>query len=136
MHSDNHHFVTGGGTGGEGLKIWDFRNTEHPVLELTFSPGETRNPFIEPFINGVRFIPKTKFIIAAATDVDYPTKIFNYQTGELIHKFHNKSGRATACDVVQSDGLLLSIGDAIGQTTIITKESSHSVNPKKKDKDK
>jgi hypothetical protein len=37
---------------------------------------------------------------------------------------------------VPSDGLLLSIGDETGQTTIITKESSHSVAKTKKDKDK
>ena len=67
---------------------------------MTFSPGEVRNPKIEPFINSVRFIPRTKLLIAAATDENIPCKIFNYQTGELVEKFHNKSGRATACDVV------------------------------------
>lgn len=123
MHADHRTFVTGGGTGGEGLKIWDFRNTEQPVLQLNFSPGETRNPWIEPFISGVRFIPNTKYIITTATDAQYPSKVFNYETGALVHKFHNKCGRTTACDVVPSDGLLLAIGDETGQTTIMQKES-------------
>ena len=70
--------VTGGGTGGEGLQIWDWRNPEGPVHRLTFSPGEVRNPKIEPFINSVKFLPRTKMIVAAATDDKIPTKCFNW----------------------------------------------------------
>ena len=89
MEVSGHLVVTGGGTHGEGIQIWDIRNLEGPVFKLTFSPGEVRNPMIEPFINCCRFIPRTKHILVAATDAQFPAKIFNYQTGELIDKFFN-----------------------------------------------
>ena len=122
MHIDGHTFVTGGGTIGEGLQIWDLRKLDVPAKELTFSPGEVRNPKIEPLINAVRFIPKTKLIIVAATDAGHPAKIFNYLTGELVEKFYNKNSRATSCDVIQQDSSIISIGDAAGVTHLVNKE--------------
>lgn len=127
MASDGHTLVSGGGTGGEGLMIWDIRKTEGPVMSIPFSPGEVRNPKVEPIINSVRFIPRTRQIIAAASDADYPAKIFNFQTGELIEKFYNKCPRATACDVVHKDGMSFCIGDAAGVTQIVTRDAVRKV---------
>ena len=115
--------VSGGGTHGEGVQIWDIRNLEGPVSKLTFSPGEVRNPKIEPLINAVRFIPFTRQIIVSASDDTYPAKIFNYQSGELIEKFLNtKTNRATACDASARDGSLITVGDAKGTNLIISRE--------------
>lgn len=127
MASDGHTLVSGGGTHGEGLMIWDTRKHEAPVRTIEFSPGQVRNPKIEPIINAVRFIPRTRQIIATATDDDYPAKIFNFQTGEVVESFFNKCPRATACDVVHKDGNQLCIGDANGVTQIITRDDEKKI---------
>jgi WD40 repeat protein len=118
MHIDGHTMVTGGGTGGEGLQIWDWRNPEKVVHKLTFSPGVVRSPKIEPFINGVKFLPRTQMIVAAATDADVPTKCFNYQTGVLVKSFPNKCGRATAMDTTP-DGAYIGIADMNGDLQVV-----------------
>lgn len=120
MEVTGHLLVSGGGTHGEGVQIWDIRNLQGPVLKLEFSPGEIRNPKIEPFINCCRFIPRTKHILVAATDANFPAKIFNYQTGELIDKFYNTCGRATSCDVAHRDGNMVVVGDSTGLTQTIS----------------
>lgn len=53
---DNNYVVTGGGTLGEGVQLWDMRNLTVPVRDMPWrilQNGEVNNPVI----NVVRFIP-------------------------------------------------------------------------------
>ena len=39
MDSDLRTFVTGGGTGGEGIQVWDLRNLAKPTLKIGWGPS-------------------------------------------------------------------------------------------------
>lgn len=112
--------------------MWDFRKLDAPTLKITFSPGEVKNPWIEPLINCVRFVPQTRHIVACASDMNFPAKIFNYQTGDVIEKFANTCSRETTCDVIKKDGTLISLGDAAGFTKLVYKDRRMPLEQEKK----
>lgn len=53
---DNQYVVTGGGTLGEGVQIWDFRNLERPVTKCVWNVAPSGD-ILNPIVNSVRFIP-------------------------------------------------------------------------------
>lgn len=53
---DNNYVVTGGGTLGEGIQMWDFRNFERPVRQFTWTRAES-GEIVNPVVNSVKFIP-------------------------------------------------------------------------------
>ena len=53
---DNQYVVTGGGTLGEGVKLWDFRNFDEPVKQFDWAVHENGD-VLNPCINAVRFVP-------------------------------------------------------------------------------
>jgi len=54
---DNNYVVTGGGTLGEGVKLWDMRDLENPVKEFIWSKAPNGDN-LNPIVNCVRFVPK------------------------------------------------------------------------------
>ena len=55
MHDDGYTLLTGGGTTGEGLQIWDIRNSAQPVLNINWNPL-TNQP--SPSINAARILKR------------------------------------------------------------------------------
>lgn len=87
MQREGRLFVTGGGSGGEGLQIWDLRVLEKgPVKNIPWtvlSNGHVQNPTI----NVVKFLPGSSVIIAGACDPAAPAKCFSTTTGSTIETF-------------------------------------------------
>lgn len=82
MDTDLRTFVTGGGSGGEGLQIWDLRNLNESTCKInwgTTSMGDT----INKTYHSVKFVPGMGMIIAGCTN-EMPAKCFNYKTGGTI----------------------------------------------------
>ena len=75
--------LTGGGTSGEGLQVWDLRNTETPILNIKWIPHSN---LPQPSINSCRFIERCNMIVATVSD-DIAVKCFNLTTGQVMHEF-------------------------------------------------
>ena len=56
VSSNNNYVVTGGGTLGEGVQIWDFRNFGRPVQSMVWDVAQS-GEILNPVVNSVRFIP-------------------------------------------------------------------------------
>ena len=65
---NNNYVVTGGGTLGEGVKLWDFRDFSQPVVQFEWNSALPSGDLINPIVNAVRFIPKQPLIIAGCSD--------------------------------------------------------------------
>lgn len=82
MDTDCRTILTGGGTGGEGLQIWDLRNLKSAVTKIPWaisSSGEGTNPSI----NCAKFVPGMGLFVAGSSD-DTPAKCFNYKAGGVM----------------------------------------------------
>lgn len=82
MDQDLRTFVTGGGTGGEGIQIWDMRNLQEPVCKINWGQTASGDPINRTF-NAVKFVPGMSMVIAGCTD-DMPAKCFNFKTGGTV----------------------------------------------------
>ena len=109
---DNNQVVTGGGTLGEGVKVWDFRNLERPLVSCVWSTA-TSGDIVNPIVNSVRFVPKQNLILAGCSDDTISAKCFDSNTGEVIEEFHRVAGNCFSLDVSQ-EGTLAMFGDASG----------------------
>jgi len=104
--------VTGGGTLGEGVQLWDFRDLEHPVVQYnwgTTENGETLNPVV----NCVKFVPNQSLILAGCSDDVISAKCFDRDSGHIIEEFPHAQGNCFSLDVA-SDGSFCTFGDADG----------------------
>lgn len=81
MDSDLVTVVTGG-AGGEGIKIWDLRNTVKPTLTFDYAVSSLGDP-VNRAINAARFIPNTGLLLAGCS-YDAPAKCFNHKTGATL----------------------------------------------------
>ena len=79
MDSDLRTFVTGGGSGGEGIQIWDLRNLVEPMCKINWSTTAMGDR-INRSLNAVKFVPGMGMVIAGCTD-DMAAKCFNFKTG-------------------------------------------------------
>jgi len=57
LSHDQKYVVTGGGTLGEGVKLWDMRNFDEPVMQFNWGQHENGD-ILNPIVNCVRFVPK------------------------------------------------------------------------------
>lgn len=108
----NNYVVTGGGTLGEGVQQWDFRNLERPVRKFTWSHADS-GEIVNPVVNSVKFIPGQNLILAGCSDDMVSTKCFESRSGEIIEEFHKVAGNCFSLDVA-NDGTLACFGDAKG----------------------
>mmetsp|Transcript_4023 Transcript_4023/g.5356 ORF Transcript_4023/g.5356 Transcript_4023/m.5356 type:complete len:302 (+) Transcript_4023:125-1030(+) len=63
----NNYAVTGGGTLGEGVQIWDLRRLEKPVKKMVWSIAYNGD-IINPIVNSVKFIPRQNLVMAGCSD--------------------------------------------------------------------
>lgn len=64
----NNYVVTGGGTLGEGVQVWDFRRLDAgPVKKMVWSVAYNGD-IINPIVNSVKFIPKQNLVLAGCSD--------------------------------------------------------------------
>ena len=114
MSKDGHSFVTGGGSGGEGVECWDLRNlSKGPVVRCpweTLKTGQVSNPLI----NVVKYLQGQNVIIAGGCDTKCPAKAFSSLTGELIDTFPKLNKACFALDIAKEKNHLV-LGDAAGQ---------------------
>jgi len=112
VSADNNYVVTGGGTLGEGVQLWDFRNLTEPVTKFTWSVAPSGD-IVNPIVNSVRFVPKQNLILAGCSDENISAKCFDSKTGEIVEEFHRLNGNCFSLDV-STDGTLSCMGDSSG----------------------
>ena len=108
----NNYAVTGGGTLGEGVQVWDLRKILTPVCKFKWKrdpSGEVQNPVV----NSVRFVPKTNLVLAGCSDDQLSAICFDYTTGKAEHYFNSVVGSCFTLDV-SKDGKLACFGDSRG----------------------
>lgn len=65
---DNNYAVTGGGTLGEGVQVWDLRRLDNgPVKKMIWSIAYNGD-IINPVVNAVKFLPKQSLVLAGCSD--------------------------------------------------------------------
>ena len=63
----NNYVVTGGGSLGEGVQVWDQRALDTPLIKFKWGKehnGDDKNPIV----NSVRFIPQQNMVLAGYSD--------------------------------------------------------------------
>ena len=109
---NNIHVVTGGGTLGEGVKLWDLRNLESPVKEFSWS-ATNEGELINPTVNCVKFVPKKDLVLVGVSDDTVSAKCFDTLTGGTVQEFNRVSGNCFSLDVAP-DASLCAFGDSEG----------------------
>ena len=94
----NNYVVTGGGTLGEGVQLWDYRNLTTPAHKFIWSTALS-GEVVNPVVNAVKFVPRQKLILAGCSDDVISAKAFDYKTGETIEDFHRVKGNCFTMDV-------------------------------------
>jgi len=112
MSHCNNYCVTGGGTLGEGVQVWDMRALETPVIKYSWGTHANGDE-LNPIVNCVRFVPRQDTVLAGASDEGVSAKCFNFKSGETLHEFANVAGNCFSLDVAQ-DGKIACFGDADG----------------------
>ena len=104
--------VTGGGTLGEGLAMWDFRDLSKPIINFAWDHAPNGD-LLNPVINCARFIPRQHLILAGASDDPVPAKCFDTNTGGVIKEFPNVTNNCFSLDIAY-DGQVTALGDGNG----------------------
>lgn len=112
MDNDLRTFVTGGGTGGEGLQIWDLRNTSAPTVKINWGTTAMGDP-INRTINAAKFVPGMSMVIAGCTD-DMAARCFNFKMGGTVQQEFYKMQRSCFTIDVSKDGQMVALGDYNG----------------------
>ena len=110
---NNQYVVTGGGTLGEGVQLWDFRDLENPVVQYKWDTQENGDT-LNPVVNCVKFLPKQDMILVGCSDESISAKCFNRDTGNVVEEFPHVRGNCFTMDVA-SDGSFCCFGDAEGR---------------------
>ena len=99
MDSDLRTFATGGGTGGEGIQIWDLRHLKDATTKINWGVSATGG-IINKCYNTVKFVPGMSMVLAGCTDEIVPAKCFNFRTGcNVIQDFHQLKRSCFSIDV-------------------------------------
>lgn len=116
MDTDCRTIVTGGGTGGEGLKIWDLRNLKAPVTKIPWTIS-SMGQAVNPSINCAKFVPGMGLLVAGSSN-DTPAKCFNYKAGGVVVQDFYKLKKSCFSIDVSQDKSLLALGDYTGQLQV------------------
>jgi WD40 repeat protein len=111
ISQDGNTIVVGGGSAGEGLKVYDVRNLAEPTVKIGWtllSNDHVHNPLF----NSVKIVPKNNLMIAGGCD-STPAKCFSLLTGELYERFIDLE-RACMSISIAKDASQLVLGDAAG----------------------
>jgi len=116
MDSDLRTVVTGGGTAGEGIQIWDVRDLSKPVTKIDWSKSAVGEAINRSY-NAVKFVPGLNLVVAGCSD-DITAKCFNYKTGgNVMQDFHKLKRSCFAIDV-SKDASQIALGDYCGNLEI------------------
>ena len=116
MDSDLRTIVTGGGTGGEGIQIWDLRNLKESFCKISWATAPSGDPINRSY-NCVKFIPGKGMVVAYCTD-DTPARCFNFkQDGVKVHDFNALQRSCFTLDVSR-DSTQIALGDYNGNLQI------------------
>lgn len=115
MDNDNQTFVTGGGTGGEGIQLWDMRNLTESTTTIHWGTDSLGDPIKRSYL-AVKFIPGMSTIVAGVKD-DVPAKCFNYKTKAVIQEFDKLQKSCFTIDV-SKDGSRMAMADYCGDLQI------------------
>ena len=107
---NNNYVVTGGGTLGEGVQMWDFRNLDRPVQKMIWNVAQS-GEIVNPVVNAVRFVPGQNLVLAGCSDENVSAKCFDTLSGEIVEEFHRIAGNCFTLDV-SPDSTLACFGDA------------------------
>ena len=99
--------VTGGGTLGEGIQLWDMRNLSKPTSTINWETGKPN-----PMVYACKFVPDTSLIIAGSRD-SRAAKCFDFKTGNMIKEFTTIQDDCYALDINKA-GTLVAFGDGNG----------------------
>jgi hypothetical protein len=118
MDSDQHTFVTGGGTGGEGIQLWDMRNLAEPMCTINWGTTPLGDTINKTF-NAVKFVPGMSMVVAGCTD-DVAAKCFNFKAGGSHSVFQDfyKLQRSCFTIDVSKDGKRMALGDYCGNLEV------------------
>ena len=85
MSQDMKTVITGGGTLGEGIQLWDMRDLTKPTATINWDMNR-KDGKLNPMIYACKFVPHTDLILAGARD-DKAAKCFNVKTGNIVKEF-------------------------------------------------
>ena len=101
--------LTGGGTLGEGLQLWDMRNMDKPFATIKWDPTDKDKP--NPMTYCCRFVPHQPLVLAGARD-EKAAKCFDINSGSVVKEFPVPDD-CYAMDISRS-GNLVGFGDGGG----------------------
>lgn len=125
---NNLQVVTGGGSLGEGIQIWDMRKLKDPIRQLNWEDEKpvTGPPkddyFVNPTVNVVKFAPiagtqglDSDFIMAGCCDRlgEKHVKCIATKTGAIVNEFNYVQKSCLSLDVSR-DGSLACLSDSTG----------------------
>jgi len=114
ISKDMNHVITGGGTKGEGVQLWDFRDLTKPLKTFNWNMSSGMQK-VNPLVNCVKFVPGQNLVLAGVNDTK-AAKCFNYATGEVVEWFNKVENTCFTLDVSE-DGGLCCFGDGSGHVT-------------------
>lgn len=112
ISDNNNYVVTGGGTLGEGVKLWDMRDLESPVKEFNWSSTQN-GEILNPIVNCVKFVPTKDLILVGVSDDEVSAKCLNTLTGQTVKRFTHVDGNCFSLDVAR-DASICAFGDSAG----------------------
>ena len=83
---DNKYVVTGGGSLGEGVQLWDFRDLENPVVQYTWDTVDNGDS-LNPVVNCAKFLHKQNLVLVGCNDENVSAKCFDMHSGHVIEQF-------------------------------------------------
>ena len=109
---DNNYVVTGGGTLGEGVNLWDMRDLENPIKEFNWSSSQSGD-ILNPVVNCVQFVPKKHLVLVGVSDDTVSAKCLDTLTGGTVDQFNHVEGNCFSLDVAR-DASICAFGDSKG----------------------
>ena len=101
--------LTGGGTLGEGIQLWDIRNLDRPTSTINWHENMTNK--VNPMIYCCRLIPGHPYVLAGARD-SKAAKCFDINTGKIVKEFPIADD--SYCMDISKNGALVGFGDSAG----------------------
>jgi len=107
VSQDGKTIVTGGGTLGEGIQLWDIRNLDKPTSSIKWHEKLDKSPMIYC----CKLIQNQPYVIAGARQ-DRAAKCFNINTGKVVKMFPVDDD--CYCMDIDKIGSLVGFGDGKG----------------------
>ena len=101
MDYDGKTLVTGGGTSGEGIQVWDIRHLKKPSMKCEWNPY---SQVVEPTINAARIMHGQGIVVAGCSDEHAPCKAFSLKAeGQIVHEYPHLAKGCYAIDIAKDN---------------------------------